>query len=92
MSDHRILIGKRSYTRHGSYRVYIPEEDDYPRDAQERYCVFAAVSGDDNTIYCIPIGDCLALTLTDALNLSVQHAMRMIDDGTIADEIRPSSP
>lgn len=82
---------KRSYTRYNDYRVYLPLEQEFERDALGAFIVHALISdADGNGERLIPIRDCVAPSLNRAWDLSMLHAMRAIDEAIA--ESRPGAP
>lgn len=77
----------RTFTKYHGSRVYIPLEADFERDALGSYLVhihISELSGDAERR--IPVTDCVAGSVNRALEYSLLHAMRIIDEG-IADSM-----
>lgn len=77
----------RSFSKYHGSRVYIPLETDFARDARGSYLVHIHISDlSGEAEERIPVSDCVTGSLNRALEYSLLHAMRVIDEG-IADSM-----
>jgi hypothetical protein len=69
------------YTLHKGFRIYLPEEGDFRRDALGRYIVHVRMRRERaQYLKRIEIPDCHAADLHQAQALSIEQAIRLIDD------------
>jgi hypothetical protein len=76
------MPGNRGFSMYRGFCLYLPLETDLIRTANGRYCVHAAISRFASAkVHLVPISDCIATDLEEAMNLSMTHAMRLADRG-----------
>ncbi len=69
------------YTLHKGFRIYLPEEADFARDRRGRYVVHVRMRRERaRHLKRIEIPDCFASDLREAQELSIEQAMRLIND------------
>lgn len=69
------------YTLHKGFRIYLPEEEDFEKDDNGRYVVHVRLRREHSRyLKHIEIADCFGKDLHDAQTLSIEMAMRLIDD------------
>lgn len=72
----------RSYSKYHGRRIYIPLEADFARDARGSYLVHVHISDSSGEAEKrIPVADCVTGSVNRALEYSLLHAMRIIDEG-----------
>lgn len=69
------------YTLHKGFRIYLPEESEFRRDRHGRYVVHVRMRRErSRRLKRIEIPDCFASDLREAQELSIELAMRLIND------------
>ena len=70
----------RSYAAHKGFRIFLPGPDSFRQNAQGVYLVHVEVGSETgDAMVNIPIADCVATSYQDALQLSVDNAMNLIN-------------
>jgi hypothetical protein len=72
----------RSFTIYKGYRIFLLEEHDFRRETDGRYAVSVHIEKPElDNMKHVEVPDCFAGSLEEAQQMSVEQAMRMIDDG-----------
>lgn len=75
------LAEPTGYTLHKGFRIYLPEEADFEKDGKGRYVVHVRLRREHaRYLKRIEVPDCFGKDLHDAQTLSIEMAMRLIDD------------
>lgn len=71
-----------AFTLYKGFRIHLLEEDDFTKDAQDRYLVHVHITKPGMLAASqLEVPGCFASTLEQAQELSVAQAMRIIDAG-----------
>jgi hypothetical protein len=77
-----IMPGNRGFSLYRGFCLYLPLETELARTASGGYCVYAAISRFASAnVDLVPIPDCIAIDLEQAMHLSMRHAMRLAEEG-----------
>jgi hypothetical protein len=78
------MATQQHFATYRGYRLYLPKAGGFPKDALGCYLVNAMLSKfGSRRMEIIPIPGCRAASFDDAAILSIEHAMRLIDDGVL---------
>jgi hypothetical protein len=87
------MTGTNFYRLYKGWEIYYPMGHDLLRDIDGRYAVYAVVSQPrSNTVERVVVPGCFALTFREAEQLSIQHAMRLVDERGPAGSSRTAPP
>jgi hypothetical protein len=77
----RPLAKPTGYTLYKGFRIYLPAEADFEKDGKGRYAVHVRPRREHaKYLKRIEVPDCFGKDLHDAQTLSIEMAMRLIDD------------
>ena len=79
------MIGFRGYSLYKGFRLYVPLEDELPRDRGGGFQVNAVISAFPyGSLQIVKVPDCTAVSIQEAIGISMAYAMRLAECGQLS--------